>query len=753
MREVPQHAAVGGAADAGAVFPRRVGRWGWLLLFLAAGCVLAFANRAFIGAANMEVGDFAANSALLQDAKTFSLWVGNYSRVGFNHPGPAILYALAAGEVVFHDWLHLVPSPFSGQLAAVAFYNAAWITTLALLFRRMFGNPRQAVLATAVFVAFTAITDSQFLNGIWFPHLYYFPFAVALLAFARLAGGDTDSLGSLAVAGGFLFNGHVSFGVILVVMAVCVLAYNRLGHSNDAGRILLARGAYRTHGTHLWRAVAIVLAFCLPLAVMTIKAYPGPVADYARFGGGRPANSLAAAVQFTSVYWGGLGPFALGMLLCGVLLDRRVTSALSFRALPDVIAAVLAATVAVLLYAAFGVDLLNHAYIGLFYYAAPALVCAVAAVLMLRRLEDRIAASRRLPVVVSIGLVCYLVVLGWPFLRDPVAATLLALYAAVHHAMHGADILDGLDISVFNQVAALVVGAVALLWLWEQKGPRLEKAPSVLVCAVLAAVCYSAAETPPGYAPLYRQAAPAELVRALEAHKRTGRTVLMLDASNGWDHVWFTVAGAEAIARREGKEDLFCIGRTWHILFTKAAKCSPAELEGESRFIVTKAGEVKQDGEEFTAAGLSFKRFGPPNLASYGSLRIREQPGIFHSFVLGQGWSALEGDHVWTDEREAWLSFQVPAGYTGSVLLDLATYLPREGDVQQIEIVASGRVVARAAFDRNQNRHLVEVPVSGAPLGGLLIRVAHPLSPSSAGASSDTRRLGVALYAIGLKGR
>lgn len=755
MREGVQRVATGGAGITGGtdVLLRRMGGWAWVLLFLAIGLVIAYAGRASIFANNMEVGDFAANSVLIQDAKTLSLWVGNYSRVQFNHPGPAILYVLAAGEIVLHDWLHLVPSPFSGQLAAVAFYNAAWITVLAVLFRRMFGSVRQAILATAAFVTFTALNDPQFLNGIWFPHLYYFPFAVALVAFARLAGGDTDSLASLAVAGGFLFNGHVSFGVILVVMAVCVLAYNRLWHSNEPGRILLAPSAYRSHGRRLWIAVAIVLAFCVPLAVMTVKAYPGPLADYARFGGGRPANSLAASIQFTSVYWGGVGPFMLGMLLCGVLLDKRLANAMSFTALPDVVAAVLAATVAVLLYAAFGVDLLNYPYIAFFYYGAPALVGSVALVLLLRRLEARIAASPRLVVIVSIALVCYFVVLGWSYLRDPVAATLLALYAVVHDTIYGTNVLDRLDTRIFNTAAALIVAAVSLLWLREQKGRRLESAPYVLIGAVLVAICYDAAEKPPGYAAMYRQSAPAELVRALEDHKRAGRVVLMLDSSNGWDHVWFTVAGAEAIERREGK-DLFCIGRNWHILFTKAAKCSPAELEGDTRYIIAKAGAVKAPGEEFTAAGLSFRRFGPPDLASYGSLRIREQAEIFRAFVLGEGWSSLEGDHVWTDDGEATLSFKLPDGYSGTVLLDLAAYLPREDDVQHVDILSSGHVLARADFNRSQARKTVEVPIAGSRTSGtLLIRVSRPQSPSSAGVSSDTRRLGVALYSIGLKGR
>jgi hypothetical protein len=57
--------------------------------------------------AGIELGDFAANSLLIQKAKSLSLFTGNYSCVGFNHPGPTILYVLTAGEVFFFDWTPL----------------------------------------------------------------------------------------------------------------------------------------------------------------------------------------------------------------------------------------------------------------------------------------------------------------------------------------------------------------------------------------------------------------------------------------------------------------------------------------------------------------------------------------------------------------------------------------------------------------------------------------------------------------------
>jgi hypothetical protein len=40
--------------------------------------------------------DAGANSILIQQAMRFTLLIGNYSREGFNHPGPAYMYVQAA---------------------------------------------------------------------------------------------------------------------------------------------------------------------------------------------------------------------------------------------------------------------------------------------------------------------------------------------------------------------------------------------------------------------------------------------------------------------------------------------------------------------------------------------------------------------------------------------------------------------------------------------------------------------------------
>ena len=74
-----------------------------------------------------EQGDGGANSILIAQAKHFTLLIGNYSREGFNHPGPAYMYVQAAGQWLFFYALHLVPTAWNAHVLAVFVLNSAFV--------------------------------------------------------------------------------------------------------------------------------------------------------------------------------------------------------------------------------------------------------------------------------------------------------------------------------------------------------------------------------------------------------------------------------------------------------------------------------------------------------------------------------------------------------------------------------------------------------------------------------------------------
>lgn len=278
---------------------------------------LLLANLDTLKGVTYEGSDFAANSVLIQSAKNFSLWTGNYSRVGFYHPGPAILYVLTAGEVIFHDWFHLVEHPFAGQIIAVSFYNALWITLAFIGFHRLSQSKSIALGALSVLLLTLALMEHSLFNGIWMPYMYVFPFVIAVMAIGRVIDGKTDSLQSLAISSGFLINGHASFIGILGVLLIVSLAGNYLIYRRQpqSERILLSPLFITRHKKSLSLACLMLSLFFIPLVVKTITAFPGPVKEYASFSGGHETNSLANSVTFMASYWGGRLWAVLGLAL------------------------------------------------------------------------------------------------------------------------------------------------------------------------------------------------------------------------------------------------------------------------------------------------------------------------------------------------------------------------------------------------------------------------------------------------------
>ena len=89
--------------------------------------LLCVRNRFLFTTRLYEDADMGANSILIEQARHFTLLVGNYSRDHFHHPGPAYMYVQAAGESLFWAWLHLVPTPWNGQLLAAYALNAMFL--------------------------------------------------------------------------------------------------------------------------------------------------------------------------------------------------------------------------------------------------------------------------------------------------------------------------------------------------------------------------------------------------------------------------------------------------------------------------------------------------------------------------------------------------------------------------------------------------------------------------------------------------
>jgi hypothetical protein len=438
---------------------------------VAAICVALFIivfGQTFASVKLDEAGDFAANSLLVLQAKQLHLLVGNYSRVGFNHPGPAFLYVLAAGEVAFFDLTRWVASPFSGQIYAVALLSGFWVVAIGTLLRRMQGSLAPAVVTTALFVGVTAYINYQAFAGPWFPHLYYFAFAAFTVSLAALIMGRGDGLLLLAVSLGFLLNGHASFAGMTAIMLVCALAANTwiAARSNGRSATVLSRDYFRRNAREIVGAVVIVALFLVPLVIQTALHFPGPVADYLAFGHAHKANRLADAARFVGLFWSnGIFGIVFGLVACAILVTSNPARDSEERVVPEraLALALASATAAFLFYAVFGVDDFSQTYVGIFYYAIPALALTL---LFKRLLENVTLVSLRVAVGVGVAAGAFTALRihqppeNFSQYNDP---GIPAAYATIHELGGGGDrVVFDLDGSAnWERLWATVVGVQA----------------------------------------------------------------------------------------------------------------------------------------------------------------------------------------------------------------------------------------------------------------------------------------------------
>jgi hypothetical protein len=306
-------------------------------------------------------GDGAANAIITEQAKHFDLLVGNYSRIGFAHPGPAFFYLQAAGEWLFRDLLGLVPAPWNAHWLAMLILNAALVAAALAILRTWAGSWPPIAWCGVVALVFLARHDNV-LSSTWMPYLYLAPFLLFLTAAASVAAGRTAHLWALALAGGLLVHGHAEFLFFVPVMAAVAL-----------GAACWRRAPWRRRDWLLFGAV--VALFLLPIVVNLVLHWPGEFGKYLSYGDRGHSHGAAASARYVLSFWAG-GPVvaaALAVLLVaglGWLAVARPPGGQRRFLLSGLGMGVLA-TILLAGYAARGIDDLSQKYVGYFYWAVP----------------------------------------------------------------------------------------------------------------------------------------------------------------------------------------------------------------------------------------------------------------------------------------------------------------------------------------------------------------------------------------------
>ena len=246
-------------------------RQSWLIFIALAFLLCAFnllENQAFIfGPAVLETTDFAANALQIIDAKSFHDIYGNYSRWGFNHPGPFFFYAYALGESVLFDALGVVKSPhqahvFSGILLQSLFLSAAICCFISLTGRRLAGF---VVLACAS--AFLPATMAA-VTSIWPPHVLFGPYVLLIVSCAAMAMGRHRWIPVATLAVCVLCHGHVAQPLMTIPMLLLAsVLYLRTSRSTGIDYRTVIRIAL----PQVFVALIIASVFLVPLALDLLR--------------------------------------------------------------------------------------------------------------------------------------------------------------------------------------------------------------------------------------------------------------------------------------------------------------------------------------------------------------------------------------------------------------------------------------------------------------------------------------------------
>ncbi len=237
----PETAVASGAGAA----PGRRPVWVWAVPFALLFALLCVRNRFLFTTRLYEQGDAGANSILIEQAKHFTLLVGNYSRERFNHPGPAYMYVQAFGEYLFQNALRVVPTAWNAHMLSVFALDCAFVAVAVGVVYGWTRSLRGAAACFAVFAGF-AIAYPPIVNSDWMPYMYVLAYMVFVIAAGSVAAGRAQDAWIFALTGWFLIHGHACFLFFVPVLTVAVLAavlWPRKAYAPGVGRRVLPRAA------------------------------------------------------------------------------------------------------------------------------------------------------------------------------------------------------------------------------------------------------------------------------------------------------------------------------------------------------------------------------------------------------------------------------------------------------------------------------------------------------------------------------
>jgi hypothetical protein len=356
-----------------------------------------------IGAPGLvPTNDFGPNDSLIFAAKHFQLFYGNYSRVGFHHPGPFFFQIMAWFEYVFYDWLPVAGSPVGAHLMAGLAISSASMAALFVSFSDLYKNRATGLLVAFIMVAATvaAIDTREYYLGqlyfltIWPPFLMMSATNFFVAGSAAVFASRGYGIPLLTLALMIWLHAHASFVGLVPIIIFCAIVFYafycwRVART-DMRQIALSW--FAGHKTAFLISILIVCIFLLPILVNTLINWPGEIPKYFTFAEKREGNGLSAVILFF------LGFARLSFLIVAVWLGTVISSRVTNKGW-FVFFLVVSTAPAILFYAFRGLDTLQFKYP--LFWIAP-LIGAVVAVALVEVLDGKGVLFRSFGVIAAV---------------------------------------------------------------------------------------------------------------------------------------------------------------------------------------------------------------------------------------------------------------------------------------------------------------------------------------------------------------
>jgi hypothetical protein len=311
----------------------------------------------------IPINDFSANDLLIQDAKYFKLWHGNYSRVGFYHPGPFYFQIMAFSEILFNDFLSLIDSHVASHVFGWLLYAAS---ALAIFFNSLNLLLNSKIKASAALLAVVIISqlsigaEEYYLNQFfiltpWPPFMYMVTMLIFISSLIYISNKQTMGIVYFIFSTLTLIHGHASFiGLVPIIIASTAIFFIFFGK-----RLIDLKSFFSiivVDKLVIFTSLALITLFSLPIAADAFFNWPGQIPNYFSYAGNeRKIYSPYEYLVYAQGFWH--WSFMFGFIGLFIFFNKANSSLLNISAL--IIFSVLPAA---LFYLVKGLDTLAYRY-------------------------------------------------------------------------------------------------------------------------------------------------------------------------------------------------------------------------------------------------------------------------------------------------------------------------------------------------------------------------------------------------------